>query len=238
MKPAHWLALSLTTFFGGASVLAWAVISTSRTSCTLMPAAHTASPPIVADQRRSNRPLPSVQVLVAKQKVPAWVRIDEPEWYFELVEMPQKDAPVNALHNFNEVRNRRLSRTLPEFGRMLSDMLVSPELDGMIAKLPPGMRAIALKVNAESVAGGFVLPGYRVDVVSTTRGSYERSPQIILQNMLVLAVDTIANRDNQTNSILGSTITLAATPEEAQRLSIAASMGELRLTLRSGTSDD
>jgi Flp pilus assembly protein CpaB len=54
--------------------------------------------------------------------------------------------------------------------------------------------------------------------------------------MLVLAVDTIANRDNQTNSILGSTVTLAASPEEAQRLSLAAALGELRLTLR--TPDD
>jgi hypothetical protein len=54
--------------------------------------------------------------------------------------------------------------------------------------------------------------------------------------MLVLAVDTQANRDNQTTSIIGSTVTLAATPEEAQRLSLAAAMGELRLTLR--TPDD
>jgi hypothetical protein len=49
-------------------------------------------------------------------------------------------------------------------------------------------------------------------------------------------VDTIANRDGQTNSILGSTVTLAASPEEAQRLSLAAALGELRLTLR--TPDD
>ena len=120
---------------------------------------------------------------------------------------------------------------------VLEDKLVNPEQVGLIAKLPAGMRAIALKVNAESLAGGFVLPGYRVDVVSTTRGGgSESTAKIILQNMLVLAVDTIANRDNQTTSMLGSTVTLAATPEEAQRLSLAAAMGELRLTLR--TPDD
>jgi pilus assembly protein CpaB len=180
---------------------------------------------------------PKVQVLVAKTRVPAWVPIKEPEKYFEIKDVPESVAPKRGLKELSKIKDQRLIQALSEGEYVLEDKLVNVEQAGLIAKLPPGMRAIAIKVNAESLAGGFVLPGYRVDVVSTTRGNpHDSTSRIILQNMLVLAVDTIANRDGQTNSILGSTVTLAATPEEAQRLSLAAALGELRLTLR--TPDD
>jgi pilus assembly protein CpaB len=174
-----------------------------------------------------------VTVLAAKIKVPAWVSIKEPEKYFELKEVPVSVAPKKGLKEFKDVKGQRLSQGLSEGEYLLEDKLVNPEQVGLIAKLPPGMRAIAIKVNAESLAGGFVLPGYRVDVVSTKRGgNNESEARIILQNMLVLAVDTVANRDTQTTSMLGSTVTLAATPEEANRLSLSSVLGELRLTLR------
>src|SRR5579883_518658 len=180
---------------------------------------------------------PKVKILVAKTRVPAWVLIKEPEKYFEEKEVPESLAPRKGLKELSKIKDQRLIQALSEGEYVLEDKLVNVEQAGLIAKLPPGMRAIAIKVHAETLAGGLVLPGYRVDVVSTTRGNpHESTSRIILQNMLVLAVDTIANRDGQTNSILGSTVTLAATPEEAQRLSLAAALGELRLTLR--TPDD
>lgn len=194
---------------------------------------------LLAERNNAQPEEPKVLVLVAKTRVPAWVPIKEPEKYFEEKEVPESLAPKRGLKDMGKIKGQRFLQALSEGEYVLEDKLVNVEQAGLIAKLPPGMRAIALKVNAESLAGGFVLPGYRVDVVSTTRNnsnSSDSASRIILQNMLVLAVDTIANRDNQTNSILGSTVTLAATPEEAQRLSLAAALGELRLTLR--TPDD
>lgn len=192
---------------------------------------------LLAERNNAQTEEPKVKVLVAKIKVPAWVLIKDPEKYFEERDVPESIAPKKGLTDFQKLKDQRLSQALSEGEYVMEDKLVNPEQVGLIAKLPPGMRAIALKVNAESLAGGFVLPGYRVDVVSTTRGGGNESmAKIILQNMLVLAVDTVANRDNQTTSMLGSTVTLAATPEEAQRLSLAAATGELRLTLR--TPDD
>jgi pilus assembly protein CpaB len=194
---------------------------------------------LLAERNNTQPEEPKVPILVAKIRVPAWVPIKEPEKYFEEREIPESLAPKRGLKEMSKIKGQRFLQPLSEGEYVLEDKLVNVEQAGLIAKLPPGMRAIALKVNAESLAGGFVLPGYRVDVVSTRRNNgnaNDSSSRIILQNMLVLAVDTIANRDNQTNSILGSTVTLAATPEEAQRLSLAAALGELRLTLR--TPDD
>lgn len=188
---------------------------------------------LLAERNTAQTEEAKVKVVVAKIKVPAWASIKDPDKYFEEKEIPESIAPKKGLKELSKIKDQRLSQPLSEGEYVLEDKLVNTEQVGLIAKLPPGMRAIALKVNAESLAGGFVLPGYRIDVVSTTRGnSNESMSKIILQNMLVLAVDTISNRDTQTTSLLGSTVTLAATPEEAQRLSLASALGELRLTLR------
>jgi Flp pilus assembly protein CpaB len=114
-----------------------------------------------------------------------------------------------------------------------ADDLLNKEQAGLAALMAPGQRAIALKVNAESLAGGFVLPGSHVDVVSTSRGTAgEAVSQTIMQDMLVLAVDTKATRDPDQPSMIGSTVTMAVKPEEAQRLSLASQLGDLRLVLR------
>ncbi len=147
---------------------------------------------LLADRSTAPTEEAKVQVLAAKTKVPAWVLIKEPEKYFEVKELPESAAPKKALKDFSEVKDQRLSQALSEGEYVLSEKLVNSEQVGLIAKLPSGMRAIALKVNAESLAGGFVLPGYRVDVVSTMRNGNESVSKIILQNMLVLAVDTNA----------------------------------------------
>jgi pilus assembly protein CpaB len=193
---------------------------------------------LLAERNTAQTEEAKVKVITAKIKVPAWAPIKDPDKYFEEKEVPESLAPKKVLKELSKLKDQRLSQPLSEGDYVLEDKLVNPDQVGLIAKLPPGMRAIALKVNAESLAGGFVLPGYRVDVVSTTRGNANDSvSKIILQNMLVLAVDMVAQRDHQTTAMLGSTVTLAATPEEAQRLSLASALGELRLTLRSPEDD-
>jgi RNA polymerase sigma factor (sigma-70 family) len=100
---------------------------------------------------------------------------------------------------------------------------------GLEAVLNPGERAVAIRVDTDALVGGFVTPGSRVDVICTTRGA-ETTSKIILQNMRVLAVDVMSR--GKSDSGLAQTVTLAAKPEEATRLALAATVGELRLALR------
>jgi Flp pilus assembly protein CpaB len=103
----------------------------------------------------------------------------------------------------------------------------------LVGALHNGERAIAIRVTPESLVGGFVLPGSKVDVMMTLkRGDGDSSAQIIMQDMLVLAVDQKNTRDDGAQAMLGNTVTLAAKPEESERLSLAASLGDLRLLLR------
>ncbi len=188
---------------------------------------------LLAERNAQPQTEAKVTVVVAKQRVSPMLLIKEPEKYFELREFPESVAPKKALKSLDDVKDQRLNKHVTEDTPVTSDDVMNKEQMGLSGSLPAGTRAVAIKVNAESLVGGFVLPGTHVDVVSTTRGGgAEAQSQIILQDMLVLAVDTTNVRDANTQTILGNTVTLAAKPEEATKLSLAQSLGDLKLTLR------
>jgi pilus assembly protein CpaB len=106
-------------------------------------------------------------------------------------------------------------------------------------KLAPGKRAIAVKVTAESTAGGFILPGDRVDVIRTaTRngedGQARSESEIIITNARVLAIDQTAAQAAEGN-VLGKTATLELAPQEAELIIAAEASGMLSLALRAVT---
>jgi pilus assembly protein CpaB len=181
-------------------------------------------------ERNKQQPEQTVSVLVARAKIVSWQPLKNPEQLFEVKEYPQNLAPPRAIGDPAELLNQRLNKTLDAGKPVTRDDLLSKEQMSLAEQLQPGQRAIAIKVSAESLVGGFVLPSTRVDVICTTRGN-DASSRIILQHMLVLAVDTQSERTEQ-KTILGQTVTLAATPEEATRLALASSAGELRLLLK------
>jgi pilus assembly protein CpaB len=174
-----------------------------------------------------------VSVVVAKQKVSPMILIKEPNNQFELKEFPEGLAPKKALKSLDDVKDQRLNKAVSEEEIITADHLLNKDQAGMSAELPPGTRAVAIKVNPESLVGGFVLPKTRVDILFTLRGGpTEAQTKLLLQDMLVLAVDQTKERDPSTQTQLANTVTLAAKPQEAERLALASSLGELRLLLR------
>jgi len=126
--------------------------------------------------------------------------------------------------------------------------LINSDRGYMSAILPAGMRAVALKITADTSAGGFILPNDRVDVIMTrhnddaaTNGGNAFLTETILNNVRVLAIDqTVQNKtDTGTNadqgeSVIGQTATLELTPEQAQILTVAQQISDrLTLALRS-----
>ena len=181
---------------------------------------------------RNNQPAENlVPIVVAKKKIQAYTAIKKPEDLFEVQQVPESTMTAKAVKSLEELQGKRLNKPLNEGSTVRVDDLQRKE--DMIIDVPVGQRAVAIRVNAESATGGFVLPGARVDILSTMNRGNEPTSMIILQNMLILAVDTKVVRDDGENSMIGSTVTLAATPEECQRLALAQQQGELRLTLRS-----
>lgn len=100
----------------------------------------------------------------------------------------------------------------------------------LAALLRPGMRAVAVRVSAESSAGGFILPNDHVDVLHTGGNDGGRS-LTILTNIRVLAIDQNAV-DSGVDSAVGKTATLELEPAQAEVISGAQATGALSLALR------
>lgn len=107
----------------------------------------------------------------------------------------------------------------------------------MAAILPSGMRAISTPIREETAAGGFILPNDRVDVILSYKMRIGRKEEpvseAVLRNVRVLAIgQALENKDGE-KVATGKTATLELTPRQAEVLSLAQSMGEISLSLRS-----
>jgi pilus assembly protein CpaB len=117
--------------------------------------------------------------------------------------------------------------------------LARPESGFLSAILPSGKRAIAVRISANNTAGGFILPGDRVDVVETIAqaGGADTPTQnvsrTILTNVRVLAIDqTVQDKEGEA-VVVGKTATLELEPVQVELVTAAEASGTLSLSLRS-----
>ncbi len=106
---------------------------------------------------------------------------------------------------------------------------------GVAAVIDPKKRAMAVKVDKVIGVSGFIHPNNHVDVLVTlTKTGKENNPitKIVLQNILVLAAGTEMEKAKNEKPSPVDVITLEVTPEEAEKLALAASEGKIQLALR------
>lgn len=198
------------------------------------------SPVIAATER--NDGLDSTQmreVLVAATDLSPGALMDAATMHWQ----PWPEAALNAAFI---TRDMRPNAPQTFTGLIVRSGLVAgePIHDGKLATrdagalsviLAPGKRAVAVRISAESSAGGFVLPNDRVDVLSTTNqvapdGTNSVVSRVILKNVKVLAVDQMIDGNNET--VVGKTATLELSPSEVEILTAADVSGSLSLALR------
>jgi pilus assembly protein CpaB len=100
--------------------------------------------------------------------------------------------------------------------------------------ISPGMKAVSIAVNDVLGVAGFVLPGDRVDVMLTRTTGNDRSGafvDVLLQGVRVVAIDQTADDTRDQPSVV-RTVTFEVTTEEAQKLTLGATIGTLSLALR------
>ena len=111
----------------------------------------------------------------------------------------------------------------------------------LAAFLDPGMRAMSVPVSADTAAGGFILPGDRVDVLLTREVDAQVGPDTVkrtvsatvLQNLRVLAIDQATQAPTEEKSVVGTTATLEVNNRDAETLALARAQGDLTIVLRS-----
>ncbi len=150
-----------------------------------------------------------------------------------LVAWPGGAVPAGAFNQVEALQGRVLR------GQMLKD---EPVLEsrlapvgtqgGLSAVIADGRRAITVKVNEVVGVAGFALPGNFVDVLVNTQDESDRPvSKIVLERILVLAVAQEASRDDTKPRVVNA-VTLEVTPEQAERIDLARSVGNLSLVLR------
>lgn len=118
---------------------------------------------------------------------------------------------------------------------------------GLQAVLPAGMRAVTVEIDEYRGVAGFLVPGCHVDVVTTVQGKGDADTlaTTVVQDVEVLAVGRTMSRPSRSEGPIGpggpegeakpvesKSVTLAATPEQAEAVELAARTGLPRLILR------
>jgi pilus assembly protein CpaB len=159
---------------------------------------------------------------------------------FKLAEWPADSVPKGAFTDPQKLGGRVLKSNLL-MGEPVSEIKLAPSgtLGGLSALIAEGKRAITVRVNDVIGVAGFALPGNYVDIIVSTQkdaapGSDMREQsisKIVLERILVLAVAQEVNRDETKPKVVNA-VTLEVTPEQAEKLDLARSVGTLSLALR------
>lgn len=153
---------------------------------------------------------------------------------------PTNNIPSGAITDPNALDGRVLKVSVQRDEPMLESKLAPiGTKGGLSAVVAEGKRAITVRVNDVIGVAGFALPGNYVDILvnttDDTRGTASNKDQTIsktvLEHILVLAVAQEASRDDTKPRVVNA-VTLEVTPEQAEKLDLARSVGSLSLVLR------
>jgi len=153
------------------------------------------------------------------------------------IDWPASSVPEGAMEDPKEIVGRGLILPVIKNEPILPMKLASKEAgSGLPPAIPPGLRAVSVRVNEVIGVAGYVLPGTRVDVVATlnpTTQTQDMTSKIVLTDVLVLAAGTKLEQPNDKEKpIAVSVVTLLVDPDEAERLTLASSEGKIQLALR------
>jgi pilus assembly protein CpaB len=157
--------------------------------------------------------------------------------HVKLAQWPKNAIPSGAIRTLAGAEGR-VVRSAIMAGEPLLESRLAPELAGkggvMPMLVPEGQRGVTIKVDDAIRESGFILPNSRVDVLVSMQkpgSNTERIAKVILQDVPILAAgQTVEMRDNKPITV--TTVTLALTPEQTERLAVAQSEGRITLTTR------
>lgn len=179
--------------------------------------------------------LQTIGIAVAVVDIPLGTTINPNQ--VALASWPKTMQPRDAFTSLKPVSGRVAMRDILRGEPVVESRLVPVDKSsGLLSlKVPAGLRAFTVKVNEVVGVGGFIVPDSRVDVVVTTAVSPQRQQEQVsktfLQDVLVLAAgQLVEQKDNKPVTV--NTVTLAVTPEDAEKLALASNDGKIQLVLR------
>jgi len=173
-----------------------------------------------------------IEVMVAANDLQVGQRIDEHD--IRIIHINPADLPPGTPRRRSDVLGHGVIVPISKGEFILPNRLAGENAgSGLPSLIPPGMRAVSVRVNEVVSVAGFVTPGTRVDVLltGTPAGASEEETTTVLQNVAVLASGHTLERTSTGEAQTTAVITLLVTPDDAQRLALA-SAGHIQLALR------
>jgi pilus assembly protein CpaB len=162
----------------------------------------------------------------------------------KLEQWPKDRVPPGAIGKLEDIQDRR---TKTKF--FPGEPILEPKLfgkgenqDSVSEMIPKGYRVVAVRVDAVSSGGNMLLAGDRVDVMvhlqeNPSKGIMETGTRTFLQNIKVFAVNDQFSRDGEEKSLAAKTVSLLVTPPQAEIVTLASELGQIRLSMRSVDDD-
>jgi pilus assembly protein CpaB len=162
-----------------------------------------------------------------------------------MADWPTGSVPAGAFTDLKQLSDRVAKSSLTRGEPILENKLAPVGTKGgLSAVVGEGKRAITVRVNDVIGVAGFALPGNFVDIMVNTQEEASKPDdkgrnisKIVLEHILVLAVAQQANRDETKPKVVNA-VTLEVTPEQAEKLDLARSVGSLSLVLRNQVDPD
>ena len=192
---------------------------------------------VMASRWMQSQARDSGQIAVAATDIEIGAKL-APE-QLKLVEWPSSSVPPGAFTDLAGLAGRVIKTSVTR-GEPLIEGKLAPEgtRGGLSAVVAEGKRAMTVRVNDVVGVAGFALPGNYVDIMVNTqndgakRGDQDKAiSKIVLERILVLAVAQESDRDATKPKVVNA-VTLEVTPEHAEMLDLARSVGALSLVLR------
>ncbi|PYR31762.1 MAG: Flp pilus assembly protein CpaB [Acidobacteria bacterium] len=180
--------------------------------------------------------IPTKPVVVAASDLDVGAELSKDN--IRIIQWPANAVPTNVISDPKDVIGRGLILPMIQNEPFLPMKLASAEAGaGLPPAIPPGLRALSIKVNEVIGVAGYVLPGTRVDVLVTVSpgqgGQGDVTSKVILTNVQVVAAGTKIDRETDKNKPMAVTVvTVLVTPEESERLTLASTEGKIQLALR------
>lgn len=179
--------------------------------------------------------MPTQPVVVAAADLPLGTELGADD--VRVVQWPKGQAPEGVFTSAGEVAGRGLIVSVVRNEAILNAKLAPKEAgSGLPPVIPPGMRAVSVRVNEVIGVAGYVLPGTHVDVLATaspTNNVQDTTTKVVLHNVPVLTAGTRMEQDQKDGKPVQVTVvTLLVSPEQSERLALASTEGKVQLALR------
>jgi len=174
-------------------------------------------------------------VVVASRALPTGVRLTAGD--LKVVPWPAGSMVAGGFTKVEDVVDRGLLASVVENEPMVASKLAARDAGaGLSSAIPPGMRAMSVKVNDVIGVAGFLDPGTRVDLMVTIRHEDDSTSRTVASNVEVLRSGTRGDHDRPKDAkaapAAAAVVTLLVTPEDAERIALAQAEGQIMLSLR------